>query len=95
MGMKALATAGNKADGHIGFGKAFNEFVNTNIGEVTAVRQAYDKKLNTVTDADIDAYFGVKLSAEAKVSEKAILEVMQDMIDIVQGIKDKLPANDL
>lgn len=94
MGMKALAAAGNKADVHIDFGKAFNSFVNTSIVDVTETRQAYGKPLNTVTDDDIDTYFGVKLSTEAKISEKAILEVMQDMIDTVQGIKDKLPAND-
>ena len=95
MSMKALAAAGDKADALIEFGQAFNRFVNTNTDEITAIRQAFDKPLDTVTDADLNSYFGVTLSAAAKISAKAILGVMQDMIDTVQDIKNKLPANDL
>ncbi len=95
MSMKALAAAGDKADDLIEFGQAFNRFVNTNTDEITALRQAFDKPLDTVTNTDLDAYFSVKLSAPAQVSARAILEVMQDMIDTVQDIKNKLPANDL
>lgn len=94
-GMKDIKSAGAKADAWIRMGRDFNSFVNKHTALVTEVRQTINKDLNTVTDADLDTYFGQNLDAEAHVSGKAFCEVFQDMIDTVKAARDKLPANDI
>ena len=95
MGMKILKSAGQKAEALINFGLAFKTFVNKHEGFITGMRQEIGKPMDTVTNTDLDAYFGQKLTPEQQISAKAFLEVGQDMIDTVKGIRDKLPVNDL
>jgi len=95
MDMKVLKAAGNKAEALISIGRGFTSFINVNEGEIGTLRQAFGKPLDTVTDADVDEYFGITLTKEQRTSAKAILTVCEDLIQIVKPIKDKLPANDI
>lgn len=93
--MKELKKTGEKANALISIGRSFTSFINSNDQAVIAIRTEFDKPLDTVTDADLDAYFGVALTAAQKASAKAILGVIEDLIKIVKPIRDRLPANDI
>lgn len=94
-GMEVLKAAGQKAEDFISFGLDFKSFVNKHEGFITGARQEVGKPLDTVTNSDVDAYFGQVLSTDQRTSAKAFMEVAQDMIDTVKDIRDKLPVNDI
>ena len=94
-GMQDIKNAGVKAGYWIYFGKDFKSFYNRHKALITEVRQTIGKDLNTVTDADLDAYFGQDVDDDAHTSGKAFCRVFQDMIGVVKVAHDKLPATDI
>ncbi len=98
MGMKDIKAAGDKLAVIIRPAKNFISFINTNEGDVIALRQAFGKPLDTVTDDDIRAYAGedgAVLTKGTLDSAKQALMVLEKLVTIVKPIRDELPANDI
>lgn len=90
-----VGDAKDKSTELIQIGLRFNTFINESNGAVTKIRAAFGKPLDTVTDADVQAYFNVPMTAGQITAAKEFLEVIEDLIQIVKPIRDKLPANDI
>ncbi len=73
----------------------FNEFINKNIGDIEALKEAFgDKALNLVTNEEIKALFP-DMTPDEIASAKKHLGVLSKLETVVKPIRDDLPKNDL
>ena len=85
----------DEMDEMVAFRDDFVEFYNQNKGRVQGRLDRYGKALNTVNKSDLEAKFTCDISTDRATAIKKVLDVMHDMVQVVKGIKDKLPVRNI
>lgn len=95
MGAKDIIEAGSAFEPLVRINRSLVSFINTNEADAIAIRQAYDKPLDTVTNQDIIDKVGDVIPTQETIDEiKTELAVLQQIIDVVKPLRDNLPATD-